>query len=421
MCLLALRKKSDFVYKNRFMLFFFAYTVIYSVVIVNRFTPWEVDGYVIGSFYAVDFSFGLATNLLPGAIFNALFGSHASRSNATVFLTLLMLLFFAGVSFLLQKFMYSVPEGQRLTALLLVLFYLSGAYTFSIFTKTIGLLDSFWLFFSLLFFFFVGKRWLRWLIPALYLATLMVHNGSMISYIILMSLVLLFKASISKNLKEQRAFLIILIISVLAVLGLFAFLSMNESKMVLPLDEFKNRMNECGYPVVTGYYEYAFFDLYEGKNFIPESVYSIEPSIKQAITVLLYKIKFSNSLFMNNINKHIVSIICALIMLLPFVASFSGFHWKCFKREKNILRRICSLLMIVQFPFTFVAATIFSEDMTRWFTHSFLISFTLLLTVLYYEPEQRKTLLGKLQSYSGSTPLIIYFIAYFSLNLFTIY
>ncbi len=77
--------------------------------------------------------------------------------------------------------------------------------------------------------------------------------------------------------------------------------------------------------------------------------------------------------------------------------------------------------MMVQFPFTFFTAFLFSEDITRWLTHAFGITFTLVLTVLFYEPEQRALFLERLKPLKDSVAVKLYFLAYATISVFTIY
>ena len=69
-------------YRRRFFLCFFLYLVLYHVTVVNRFSLWSLND-VTWSLYCVDFSYGFASKLLPGAVYNLLAGAHASRASAT--------------------------------------------------------------------------------------------------------------------------------------------------------------------------------------------------------------------------------------------------------------------------------------------------------------------------------------------------
>ena len=417
---MALQRKSHPLFKHRFSLFFFLYLVFYNVVITNRLRLWEVDDYAIYSFYAVDFSYGFATKLLPGAIFRALFRSHASRSTATIFLTVLMLLFFAGVALLLERFLLHVPKEQRNAAFFLLLFFVSGAYTFSIFTKTLGLLDTFWLFGALLFFFLIEHQLLRYLIPLIFALSILVHNASLISYIVLMSVVLLYRASIAKEKKERRSFLTVFVLSVSVAAALFVFFSLFETKLICSLETFHEKLRSHGSDVFY-YYDYAFFDIYNGEQYIPDEVYSVESAFLRFLYIIYYRIKLNVRVVLMNSSIHLTSICCGFVVLLPILCFFIQSHRKQLIKKGNGLRRFCAFLMMVQFPFTLLVALPFSEDFTRWLTHAFLIAFTLLLTVLYYEPEQRTLFFEKLKPIAETTWAKLFFVAYASINVFTIY
>lgn len=417
---MGLRKHNGIIRNNRIMLFFFAYAVLYSVVFVNRFVPWEVDDYAIYSFYAVDFSYGFATKLLPGAIFNLLFGKHAARGAATLFVTVLMLLFFAGLAYLLQRFLRRMPDGRRGAAFLLAVLFLSGGYTFAVYTRTLGLLDTFWILFALLFFFFMEHRALRFLIPLLFVASVLVHNGAMISYIILMSVVLLFRASVSENAKDRRRFLVLLLLSDCAALAVFVFFALKEKSLVCPIEEFHEKLldhgSDCFY-----YYDYAFFDLYNGDRYVPDSVYAVSSPLLRAVYVLYYRFRLNVNVLLQREAIHPISLCCGILLLLPMLCFLFRFHGARLRQKGNGLRRFCALLMILQFPVTFFPALLVSEDITRWLSHAFLIAFACLLTVLYYDKDQRELFYSRFSRLLGLTWVRIYLLAYASVSLYTVY
>ena len=259
-------KKENLVYKNRFWLLFFSFALLYSFVVINRFIPWSAQGNAF-EFFCVDYSYGFATKLLPGAIFHLLFGKNASKKELDIFMSVVLALIFLGVSYLLQRFIFRVPDNFQKRAVILVLIYLSGAYTFAVFTRTIGMLDTFWLPFVILFFLFLERKFLRFLIPLLYLGCVLVHESSINSYLILMSIVLLYRISIEENKSEKRKFLVIFIFSLVVGIGSFLFFSVFESKMICSMEEFQQKLIEHGCTDFY-YYDYAFYGNYSGTQYI---------------------------------------------------------------------------------------------------------------------------------------------------------
>ena len=416
-----LNRKKNLIYKNRFAIFFFAFSLLYSFIFVNRFVFWEIEEHAVYSFYAVDFSYGFASKLLPGAIFNALFGAHATRENATLFLSILMVIFFAALSFMLQKWMERMPEQHRNLAFLVVMLYLSGSYTFSIFTKTLGLLDAFWLFFAFLFFVLLETRFLKFGIPLLFAGCIFVHPAGILNYVILMSIVLLYRISILEERKQKLSLIIIFVLSVLLAVFFFIFFSMFERDMVVPWDVFHRKLKEHNV-IYSRYYEYVFFGVDEGQQYIPDSFYEIESPIKKMLYYFYYLIKLLFSYGLpNRKTLHIPSSICGVIMLLPAMAFIVRFHFKRMRKTSERLQKFCAFLMIIQFPFTLLTSLLISQDFTRQYSHAFLIAFTMVLTVMYYEKEQAEEFFGFFGKCVKTLWFKIYFLAYISISIFSIY
>ena len=415
------KKERNVLYKNRFALIFFVWAVLYNVALVNRFVPWEVDDLAIYSFFAVDFSYGFATKLLPGAVFNAIFGSHASRETATAFMTCVILAVFAGAAFLLQKLVLRAPEKRRAAVFFLALAFLSGGYTFAIFTRTIGLLDTWWLVFAILFFLFLDNRILRWLIPLLFAVSIFIHNTAILCIIVLMSVVLLYRASICAEKREKRIYLAIFGVSISAAAALFVFFTMFETKLMVPMEEFHRKLLEHGSDCFY-YYDYAFYGIYTGFRYIPDSVDAEPSAIMRLLLSAWYRAKLHYThVIPYRLTEHLGALAGGLLLTAPPYFMFARFHLARLREKGNGLARFCAFLMIAQYPFTLLCPLPFSEDYTRWFTHAFMISFTLLLTVLYYEKDRAETLLAGLGVFGRSLPARIWLLAYATVSLYTVF
>ncbi|MCR5041353.1 MAG: hypothetical protein K6C36_04540 [Clostridia bacterium] len=412
--------KKNVLYKNRFAIFFFAYAVVYAVAAVNRFVPWEVDDTAIYSFYAVDYSFGFATKLLPGAIFRFLFRDHADRETATAFMTAVVLVCFALLAVLLQRFMSRMPEKRRSSAFLLVLFFLSGAYSFAIFTKTLGLMDTFWLLFALLFFFFLEHSVLRLLIPLLFALSVLVHNAALICYIPLMSIVLLFRASVEEDRRRRAGFFVVLALSLAGAAALFVFVSARETELIVPIDEFHEKLLENGSDSFY-YFDYALFGNYLGNQYIPEGALDGLSPAMRLIMSAYYRVKLNIGVLFSRGAIHPLSFLCGLAVLSPVAVLFGRFHLCRFRASGGFLRSFCAWAMTLLFPVIVVVAIPFSEDITRWYSHAFIVAFTCVLAVLYYSETDRELFFGLLEPYAGSAWLKIYCIAYATLSMYTIY
>ena len=408
---------SAFVQKHNTFFFSFFYLLVYHIFIVNRFAPWKLDDFTY-SLLCVDFSFGFASKLLPGAVFRAIFGSNANMANATVYTVTLLVLIFAGVSAFADKFMTRVPERYKSAAAVLLVLFFSGAYTFAIFTKWPGLLDTYWLVFLLLFFAFLENKALRFLIPFIFLGSLMIHFSALVFFIPVFAIVLLYRISVSKSKSEKIIYSAIFTVSIIATAILFWFLILNESKMICPIDEFHKKLENNG-TTFFRYFDYSFFNNLNGNNVVAEEAYKTTTGLERFIYLFFYQAKTTYSLLDGNIYHGVITIVMGLVMLVPILCLFIKLHFSALRKKGNFIRRLSAFLMIVQIPFMLLMAFLFavSVDMTRYYTHLFLGAFACCLTVLYYEDDLKKEFFEQFQAFCGSVGVRIYILAYIMFTL----
>lgn len=405
-------KKEGFLYQHRFALFFFAYLVCYHVLIVNRLSPWRMNELTY-SIYCVDFSFGFASKLLPGAIFRFLLGSHASEQAANIYMVALVILFFAGLAVLLEQFLLRMGLENRSAALFLLLFFLSGAYSFSIFTRWLGLLDTSWLLISLLFFVCLENKRLRFLIPALYALALIIHFSAVVFYLSFFSILLLYHISRSSDKRDRRTLWCVFIMSLTVTAAVFLLFLLNESKMLCSMEESHEKLRANGTEFFS-YFDYAFYRIWDGESFIPDSVNAMAPSFTKFVYLFYYQIKLCYQLFFANMEYNIFSLVCGTVVLLPAVLFVFRFHWQRLRQKGDGLRRFCAFLMIVQFPTVYALGLLFAIglDMTRYLSHAMIGLFCCLLTVLYHEEDMRALFFERWQPLCKLLPVQVYFLAY---------
>ena len=408
---------SGFLYRHRYSLFFFAYVSLYNFLIVNRCSTWTVSR-ISYAYHVVDYgSLGFRAQILPGSVFYGLFGEKSSEEIAAVFDTVLMLAFFAGLAILLERFMLRVGEKDRKAAVVLILFFLSGMFTFAIYTDMLGMLDVYWLYFALLFFFFLNNRVLRLLIPLLFAASMLVHFSSVMNYMILFSLVLLYRASVGEPRRDRTVYFCIFAISLAVSAGLFAYFLIHSNDPVpMTIDEFHALLRKRGsdYP---DYYDYAFFNTFIGiRDVVPQSVFEIADPARRIAATVLEKIRFTFYLFGLDPMHHVFMAAQAALVAAPAVCFYYKHLVRFFISLRGAkLKRFCVFLMMVQVPFT-LCACVFSVDIVRWSSHAFTVAFVLFLYVMYNEKELRGNVLADLERYRTRAPFIIYFFAYALVN-----
>ncbi|MCR5041360.1 MAG: hypothetical protein K6C36_04575 [Clostridia bacterium] len=399
--------------RGRFFIFFFLYLLVYHVVVVNRLAPWSVNRLTY-SVYRVDYSFGFGSKFLPGALFDLLFGQRTSEKATTIFCASLVVIIFAGVSFLLERFMLRVRPENRNAALFTAVVFLSGSYTFCIYTRYLGLLDTWWLLFSILFLLFLENKRLRFLIPAVFVLSLLIHFSALVFIITFYSIVLLYRISVAGTKRERSGLIAVLCVSLLLTAGLFMFLVLYESRHIVPMEEFHNKLLERGESFFN-YWDYSIFHIWEGKLFVPESVNDIGNPLIKFAALFYYQAKMALGIVAGKPGRSIAVTLSALFLLLPPYLAAARFHRRRCAGQTGALGRICSFLMIVQFPFVFCLGVLFGMgiDMTRYLTHGFTVTCMCLLYVLYSDPEANEMFFEALRPLKGSMPTAVWFSAYF--------
>ena len=404
-------KKSGFLYKHRFALIFFLWAVLYNFLVVNGCRFWRVS-VTTYCYHIVDYkSLGFRAQVLPGTVFWSIFGEHANETVASVYETALMLLLFAGVAFLLERFLNSVGGKDKTAALVLIGFYLSGSFTFAIFTEELGMLDSYWIYFSLLFFLFIKNRFLRFLVPVLFGLSMLIHFSATLTYPIMFAILLLYLASGEKEPKKRAVWLIILFLCAAITVALLGFFLLSQTKNIpLTMEEFHKLLNERGSDYYI-YYDYSFYNWYLGREVIPAEVYERSSFFARIVGVVVEKGLSNIRAYREELPKVIARVVLSVAILSPAFLFYYKHISELFRSSKG-LRRFSLFLMMVQPPFTMILGCLFSPDVIRWATHTFLIAFTTLLFVMYREEDLRRRALEDLRQ-KFSVPLLVYGLAYF--------
>lgn len=404
-------KKDRWFYRHRYAFSIFFFILLYNSLVVKRLNLWKVTE-ITYAYHAVDFSIGFNSQILPGAIYNLLLGDNRSMLSASIYETVLLLLFFAGVAFMLERFILSIAPDGRPDVLKLMFFYLTGAYTFAIFTYELGMLDVYWLFFSIFALLFIKKKVVRAIVPVFFVLSLLVHFSSAVSYLVFFGILILYNASIAKNKKEKIVYFLILTVSALLSVGLLLFLLKNQGTgMNYDITAFRYFMKDRGSDYLL-YYNYAFYNKYVDTDVVSPETYAIASPVARILAVIGERIAFNFKLTSTGLKKQIHNLVATLIILAPIVAFIYKVLFRFFKAQKeNKLKKVTLLLMMVQFPFT-LTALLYSLDIVRWFTHGFLIFFTLFIYLMYHEEKLRDLFFEEAGRYRDVRIQLLYALSY---------
>ena len=405
-----------------YFIFFYALIFSYHVLIAGGpIGDWTVDTATY-THHLVAYSFGFCTKFLPGAIYHVFFKEvYAQQLN--IYLRVLTLLFFAALAFFMARVMtLKKDKTEKKTLLVLLLFYLTGPCTFAIFTQQAGMLDFYWLLFGALFFFAVNNKYLKYLTPLVFVLAMLINFSSLVTYVALFALVLLYEALSNENAKARTGYGIIFVISVCVVAALFMyFLLYENANLKYDMQGFNAEISRrdkenYNYFVYFDYALYKYFDGGSGVNkyvikditaFLPSLGEKLPPTVAKPIASVLSLFAFTRTIYIGYL-YYIIAF--ELIALAPLLVLFAAFWIHLIKKNKG-LKRLVFIIALLQFYVTFIAGTLSSVDVGRWCTHAFLVQFTFVIYVAVKEkgaPEWFKKQFSKFREWQIVLYLMIY-------------
>ena len=397
---------------HRPALCFFLGLLIYNFVVVLRCSLPAIG--VNYTHYAVDYSVGFCTRLLPGAVYN-LFVPKPTEATANGYVWLLTLLLFAAVSLLLEHVLLSLPKERRPFFWLLLLFYLTGPATFSLYTHAFGLLDLHWLILMVVFFLLLQKKWGQLLLPVFPLLLLLTSFGAIVSWIPFSVLLILYQLTLQTEKKDRQRLTAVFLAALFVAGGSFLYFAANDKKnLVYDVDGFNQFMHERGCDIVA-YYDDSFYDAFETavdfyveqhgtadspysghlngyidqKEFFPEMAdgpvkrFANEIGNRLARHWELYKMNDYVQL------KKSVSLFCGMfVVVLPPLAVLYNVLVKKFRSARGKKPdRFLYFCLLAFFPVLLFIVPVVSTDTTRWIMHAFMMLFTLVIYMICRERE----------------------------------
>lgn len=378
----------SFCLQHRIFFGLFAFILVYETVVGNNFSLWHLYEHFF-VFYVVDFGMGFCSRILPGAIYRLIFG-EADERVISVYVSVLLIIFFAGVCIFLEKLITHTSKENRTLCLFFVLLFITGPASFSYFVTGLGVLDFYWVILTLLFFVFLSKKQLYFLIPFVFSLCVFVHYGAMVCYIPMMAIILLYKISVTNDNKSKK-----LLWSVFAASVLFAFITtlyfllFERQNLVYTMEEFDAVILERG-AKYTYYYDYEFY-----KSISSQMGVSADSYIYSEGNLILRLLKFVQTQFESTFNRNfkigsMQELSFAGLVLLPVLGViFSALFERIRNREeKNAVKKFSLAFIPLLFLMTFVFGTFFSTDTFRWLSHTFLPLSASFLYVSYYEGDR---------------------------------
>ena len=383
-----------FLGRHRVFFVIFAGIVLYQVFIVGGGQRWSV-GEIPYSLLASDFSVGFIDKVLPGALFH-LFFKETNETNMVIFSGVLLVLFWAALSFVLEKFYLSAEKRDRGIYAALIFFSVTGSTTIAGYLLNLGWIESFWIFTVPLFFLCLRSARTVPLTLLLCVFALTAHSSAIVCYVPYFCILLLYSFSVETDKRATKIILATFGVCVVASIGLFFYFQSYAPKhLSVTYEEYRATLEARG---VTDF-QYPDFYIYgKSDNWgdyitgeLPEE-YKIAIEEKNAaaesgnfIAVLWYQAK------MIRITRPVrlwIELAMSTAVALPVIIFLFIYYLRCAAdRSSASLGRFIGFCVPALFLLIMIVGCCMSFDLCKWLSHAYVISLAFFMYMLYREKD----------------------------------
>ena len=360
-------------------------------------------------YYLFDFSMGINSRMWVGSVVKLL-NRHPTEEWLRIFALIIFLLGMVLTAVALGAVVKKTKSENRLAVFVFILFFVTGSYTLSLFSRFFAMLDIHMYILALVSVVFITNKHLRWFVPVLCVIGVFVNYVFVMSYFPFVLLALLYFADKSEKKGGIIALFILTVLSV--IVSTFYCVFEATDHMFMTFEEAINVMeNKIGHAFTKEQNEYALFYLF-GANEDFEGVYGIKVSELSAVQFVGYFIKY---ILENRVNGYGALII--LISALPVLAIFCTIWVMCIGRSEKKSRKfvyICNILSVVCIP----VCCILSTDFVRWIASGVMCQFAMCFLMFYCKDEAFDKTIEKLRGFFSRNKLvlILMFFVYISIS-----
>ncbi|MBQ8762933.1 MAG: hypothetical protein IJZ07_02365 [Clostridia bacterium] len=358
-------------------------------------------------YYLFDFSMGINSRVLVGSLVKLL-TSHPTEEWITGFATVILIFGMLLTAFALGGVVKNSKSENKFAVFVFIVFFVSGAYTISLFSRFFGMLDIHMYILALISVVFAQNKYLRWLVPVLCVSGVLVNYVFIMSYFPFVLLAMLYYADKSEKKLGDITVIVITLISVLALTLYCVFVA--KDHMFMTFEEALKIMEEkIGHTLTDEQNEYASLYLF-GFHTESEEIYGVKIADASPIEYLYYFIRF---LYENRIGMS--GIITLSIITVPVVAAFWTIWIMCIKNAEKKSRKfvyLCCILSVICIP----VCCILSTDFIRWIGSGVICQFGMCFLLFYTKDVAFDKTIEKLRKLFSENKiiLIIIFFVYIS-------
>ncbi len=325
-------------------------------------------------YYLSDFSMAKTSRMLVGTFINLL-TDHPTERWINNFARIVLFLSLIVVAVLLGRIVRKVDSDKRLPICVLILFFGTGTFTMHIFSAFFGMMDIYMFMFAAVSIVCLQNRFMRWIVPVLCLAGVLINIVFIFSFFPAVLLVILYLAAFSE---KKAGYIVLFCITALSVLALTYYCGfMFKDTIAVTVEEMRAIMERkfCA-PVSDEELEYFTGYIFgtdpDGKNFLTGNIH--EMSLNMLVKTL------SDFMFSERLDTR--GLMSLGVGAVPVMAAFWGVWISCIRKTKEAGKKfvyLCFILSALCIPFCLVLST----DPIRWYAAGVMTQFALGFYMFY--------------------------------------
>ena len=395
------KKIKGLVYKWKYEAVIFLMTMVTVLLNVEKLS--EIH-HMFVMHYLPDFSMGINSRVIIGSLVKLL-KPHPTEKWLTGFAIIFLIIGMFLTAIVLGRVVKKSTSENKLAVWIFILFFVSGSYTISQFSRFFGMHDIHMYIIAILSVVFAGNKYLRWFVPVLCVAGVLVNYSFAISYFIIVLLAMLYHADKNEKKAGDIAVFVITVVSVLALTFYFVF-EANKHMFMTYEDALEIMREKIGHPFTPEQEEYISLYLF-GSHPESENLYGFSIEDATPIQFIYYFVKF---LLENRTGT--AGIFSLALVTVPVVIAFWIIWIMCIKNTEKKGTKfvyICAILSAFFIPLCCVLST----DYTRWIGAVIMCQFAMCFLMFYLRDEAFDKTVKKLRAiFSGNKIIliIIYFV-----------
>ena len=348
--------------------------------------------------YLPDFTMGINSRTFVGSLVRIL-NSHPTEEWLTNFCIVFLIIGMVLTAVVLGRVVKKSKDENRLSVFVFILFFVSGSYTLSLFSRFFGMIDIHMYIIAILSVVFAGNKYLRWLVPVLCVAGVFVNFAFTISYFIIVLLAMLYYAD--KH-EKKLCDIIVFVITVVSVLALTFYCVFEANKHMFMTYEEALKLTEwkIGHSFSEEEREYLSTYLF-GVHPESEKLYGVVASETTPLQFIYYFAKF---LLENRTGTG--GIIPLLIATVPVVLAFWIIWIMCIRNAEKKGTKFIYLCAILSALFIPVCCLV-STDYVRWIGAVAMCQFAMCFLMFYLRDEAFDKTVRKLRELFSKNKIIL--------------